>query len=295
MRNYVILLVLIVAACLLVGVSASRAQMLGRKLPCQTIDSTPYTISTPGRYCLSGDSTSSATNAVTITSSNVIFDCSGFSLRTSTVNSGTFGVIAYPSVENVTIQNCNIVNFGTGIAAGPLGNGLQVINNRIQNAGLGLRVSGGGARIVGNRVIATSGEGVGILVSPSGGAPTPMLGVVLLNNVVAGVASDHDSYGIWVKGLSRPQFSSNQVLDLNAAAGFLGRSIVLGVDPATNVSTTNASVINNTMMSRGTSPVQGLVTDGPANATCVGNIAIALSNSGFSSACQTDTNNSDLP
>jgi hypothetical protein len=270
MRNYVILLVLVVA-CLLGGLPASRAQVWLKKQPCQSIVSTPYTISAPGRYCLSGDSTS-ATTSITITSSDVILDCRGFSLRTSNNNLGWYGVLAYPQLNNVTILNCNVVNFGIGISAVALGNGLQVINNRIENATQGLRVSGNGARIVSNRVIATHGD-VGILVTPSGG----------------------DSYGIWVVGLSRPQILNNQVLDVHTASGFAGRSIFLGTDPITGVSTSNAYVINNTMMSRGTSPVQGLVTDGPANATCVGNIGIALLSSGFSSTCQVATNNSDIP
>ncbi|MGV8086226.1 MAG: choice-of-anchor Q domain-containing protein [Candidatus Woesearchaeota archaeon] len=63
-------------------------------------------------YSLSSNVTIPSSTCFNISSSNVTLDCNGFSI-TGTNSSGTYGI--YVTQPNVTIRNCNINNFSSGI------------------------------------------------------------------------------------------------------------------------------------------------------------------------------------
>lgn len=125
------------------------------------VDSVPAVITTQGVWCLRADLSTAITSgvAIQINTNNVTLDCNDFKLG---------GLAAGPATEargiyslqrsNVTITNCNVRGFFYGIhAAG--GNGNRSLSNILDgNKVLGIWMSGYGATIRGNQVIATGGS-----------------------------------------------------------------------------------------------------------------------------------------
>ncbi len=62
-----------------------------------------------------------------INASDVIFDCDGYSITHNASPSGTLGVIYYPGYENITLRNCQISSYETGLF------GLNVNSTLTQN------------------------------------------------------------------------------------------------------------------------------------------------------------------
>ncbi len=160
-----------------------------------TIASCPYTISSSGDYDLSADLSTTGT-CITISIANVSLDCKGYKLRGD--YSGTdYGIYSTTSTaDNITIKNCMIANFSTGIYANSatqdtwyiynnsikrmiqhgiytVGDKFYIENNTINNTGLSLSYYGiyfGGtnaayrSRIINNSL---SSVGTGIYVRGS--------------------------------------------------------------------------------------------------------------------------------
>lgn len=290
MRNLVAAIVVLVGATSVANVASSQTLIRLQKLTCQVVGSIPYTVTAPGRYCLSTDFTTDAQVAVQVSSSDVILDCYGHSLRELTPGASTIGIAISTGRKNVTVQNCNAINFDAGINTGQSFY-LRLLNNRIEGAAyFGILASGDNANIVGNQVISTNSsivDGIGILASTSS-ISRPMESLVVMNNVVAGVSSTNEAYGIKIEGATSPRITGNQVLDVSSVPGHGAHAIFLQA-------VSHATFASNAMMSRGTTAVQGLGTDGIPDATCVRNIAIGFADSGFDATCQKSVNDTELP
>ncbi|MBI5332401.1 MAG: right-handed parallel beta-helix repeat-containing protein [Candidatus Aenigmarchaeota archaeon] len=100
-------------------------------------------ISGPGEYQMNSDysgtpynTSLNGTAAVIISSSDISFDCNGFSILNNGTNGTTYGIFINNSFTNITIRNCNsIANFSYGIYAYYSDNiiisNLTVLNNTV--------------------------------------------------------------------------------------------------------------------------------------------------------------------
>lgn len=95
------------------------------------ITSIPVTLSSPGTYVLDSNLTNGTPTAITIGSNDVILDCQGHSL-TGTYTNSTQG-IAQNGVNNFTVQNCIIREYGTNLFYGG-GNVSLFLNNTFDNS-----------------------------------------------------------------------------------------------------------------------------------------------------------------
>lgn len=131
---------------------AARAETLA----CTAITSLPATITTSGVYCLQQDLGSSATgNLITVAASNVTIDCNdhkigGLSAGTEVINTAIHGGV----VNNVTVRNCTIRGFFTGIELNGAGNVVE--GNRIEAArSTGIHIQGWHSTVRDNRIYDT--------------------------------------------------------------------------------------------------------------------------------------------
>jgi hypothetical protein len=291
MRKYVFILGMVLPAVL---PAADLPVVRAPTAPCTMITAVPSTISTPGNYCLGADLVSANGAGILIQSSHVSLDCRSHWITQQVRDIGGYGIAVDPNVRNVAIRNCRLKNFDSGISAGFPVTSLQILNNRIEEAfSVGIQAAGHRARVIGNQVINTHNipgqQSIGISIGPHN-LGLPSVGVVVQNNVVASVKSDVMPFGIMVAGSSSPQLISNRILDLQPASGNSGLSIYLA--QFQSVDTTNAQLINNTMMAR-VPLVQGVYSVGAVTAACVGNISMHMWHSGFSSSCRTSVRNSE--
>ncbi|HEY0661004.1 MAG TPA: hypothetical protein VGD21_06775 [Lysobacter sp.] len=209
------------------------------------VDSVPAVITAAGTWCLRHDLASTATsgNAISIQADNVVLDCNGFKLgglgagastnATGIQGGGSIG--SGGSQYNVTVRNCTVRGFGTGISIIPgsgNGSGYLVEDNLLdQNRSAGILIGGGRNRVQRNRVINTGGR-------PGGDSAFGIRASAdLIDNIVDGIAGDADqvnfsAYGIDMGGEGY-QARGNQVSGLHnkgsgAAFGLLaGGSNVL--------------------------------------------------------------------
>ena len=157
------------------------------------IDVVPIVISTPGRWCLRQNITTSdsAVYAINIATNNVTIDCNGFRLSNLPAGIGTrsSGIVAFQANAQVTVRNCMIEGFayGTYIATNPPGTGYVIENNRFsQNRWYGVRLAGVGSVVRGNIVTNT-----GRLPNADSGTGIHAAGnVEVIDNVVDGVSGD---------------------------------------------------------------------------------------------------------
>lgn len=293
MRKYVFILGMALPAML---PAADMPVVRAPREACTMINAVPRTISTPGSYCLDADLVSTTFAGILIQSSHVSLDCRSHSITQQVRDIGGYGIAVNPGVQNVAIRNCRVKNFDRGISTGfPMTN-LQILNNRVEDAfSVGIQAAGNRARVIGNQVVDTRNipgqQSVGISIGPQD-LGVPAVGVVVQDNVVAGTKSDATPFGIMVAGSSSPQLTNNRILDLQPGPGNAGLAIYLS--QFQGMDTTHAKLTNNTMMAR-VPLVQGVFSVGGVTATCVGNIAIGLSASGFSNSCQTSARNSESP
>lgn len=93
------------------------------------------TISAPGTYCLKAGITSTLTSgaAITIAADNVTIDCNGHVIKDATTDGLATGIKA-ETRDSVTVRNCRIAGFRTGIkvfeGSGHLIEGNLVTNSR---------------------------------------------------------------------------------------------------------------------------------------------------------------------
>jgi parallel beta helix pectate lyase-like protein len=114
MRTSARISVLFTLLLLALGVPAPRAETTN----CTPITSLPFTISSPGIYCLTRNLGPSVTPdaAITVGANNVVLDLNGWILIGPTPSSGVrgYGVYAFQR-QNVTIRNGTIRRFVYGI------------------------------------------------------------------------------------------------------------------------------------------------------------------------------------
>ena len=201
-----------------------RAQSLPlvRKTPCTLIASFPYTITTPGNYCLGASHTTDSGGGIEIASNDVHMDCKGHSI-TKSIRGPWYssGIYAASNFDQVTIENCRIKDFGRGIVIG--GRNLRILGNAVDGAMRdGISAGGHSVQIIGNRITNTHNEdpihsgGVSISVFPHD-LEVITTGQVISNNVIVGAVDGFSETGIAVYGSSAPLITGNQVLDLKPA------------------------------------------------------------------------------
>jgi hypothetical protein len=195
----------------------------------QTINSVPYTISSPGSYALGNDIISHADAKISITASNVVLDLGGHTLQVSSTDECILiGFGPPPAPTNVTIKNGALINNVAGCifvsravnlvidhvsatAAGQCAIFDQAgINNQIKNCTIssgqptspqgpiGCRGPGFGAiellgcsDLIENNVI-TSAEVSAIATGSTGCAASPA-GNVLRNNIIYADSADTEN------------------------------------------------------------------------------------------------------
>jgi hypothetical protein len=173
------------------------------------IDTVPAIITAPGTWCLRHNVSTAFTSgtAISIAASNVTLDCNHFTIDGSgEAETRGYGIYARDSI-NVSIRNCSIRGFVTGImldgnitsfAPGYLVERNILVGNRID----GIRVRGLGSTIRGNQVLDTGGS----TLTGDPGTPVPASGITALDgvdvidNTVDGVAptsgDESAAYGI---------------------------------------------------------------------------------------------------
>ena len=165
------------------------------------ITSLPTTITSQGTWCLKQDLSTAITNgmAINISTNNVTIDCNDFKIGGLAAGAGTQAEGIYAAaVQNVTVRNCNIRGFATGIYLGHYG-GFVVEDNRLDgNTEYGMYVYGDGSVVRRNRVFDTGGSSV--VSSATARGIATVYSVDVLDNTVSGVTAtvgnNGSAYGI---------------------------------------------------------------------------------------------------
>ncbi|QSX76917.1 right-handed parallel beta-helix repeat-containing protein [Agrilutibacter solisilvae] len=127
------------------------------------IESLPATLSTPGNWCMRKDlgTAVGSGNAITVAADDVVIDCNDFKLGGMSAGAATTaqGIGAWDR-RNITVRNCNIRGFATGVALlGTQGGAHVVEDSRFDgNTSMGLRVEGDASIIRRNVVVRTGGS-----------------------------------------------------------------------------------------------------------------------------------------
>jgi parallel beta-helix repeat protein len=179
---------LCIAGLLMFAFSGARAETVN----CTEITALPYSISTPGAYCLAQDlkTWQAGGSGIFINASNVTLDCNGHGLTDARTNSSDKGIWTIGR-SSVTIANCRITGFSLGILLGNGSSNATIRGNTIRNATVaGMQLWGRDIRVLDNSVIDSKGSGAnfirGILVSGFD-LNTPARDLVFRGNRVVGV------------------------------------------------------------------------------------------------------------
>jgi len=185
---------------------------------CTNITSVPAVITTQGVYCFKQHlpTSLSSGNAISVNVNNVTIDCNEFKLGNLAAGPGNtaIGINAAGRV-NVTIRNCGVRGFRTGVS---LTNGdYRVEDNKFDlNTQTAILVSGDGSTIRRNEVIDTGGSTV-----PGADQFQAINGlgdVDVIDNTVSGVmataGSNGDTYGILTQDMDAGTIKGNRVRNL---------------------------------------------------------------------------------
>lgn len=160
--------------CLLaiILVALASADVRAETVNCTAITTLPYTISTPGSYCLTGHLSTSITtgNAITINASDVVFDLNSFALRFVARSDDGAGETEANGIyalnqDDITIRNGMIKGFKHGIfldlvlsvngfSASSRGHVIEDIRAH-RNILVGIAVKGTGGVLRNNHVLGT--------------------------------------------------------------------------------------------------------------------------------------------
>ncbi|QDH71416.1 right-handed parallel beta-helix repeat-containing protein [Marilutibacter alkalisoli] len=168
------------------------------------ISSLPATISTQGTWCLNKDLSTGVTSgsAITVNTNNVTLDCNHFKLGGLAAGLGTTATgIRADTRQNLTVRNCNIRGFQTGVAAVGNGSGHLVENSKFdKNTHTAIDVRGDG-NLVRNNIVIDTGGGTG---NPEANGIHGQGNTDIRNNQVDGVigtgGSNTTVYGIRLTG-----------------------------------------------------------------------------------------------
>jgi hypothetical protein len=251
-------------------VLAQRASAIESKQPCVNIAELPFTITAPGRYCLSSDQSPDLARtvrrtAITIDASNVILDCKGHAIKNPGDPWNTTAIrTRAPRLNGLIIRNCTVQSFESGIMV--KGNQLQVLNNTLHAMVYGIAALGHDIRIIGNRVLgagSTTPNNFQENISVKSDRTTRSSKVVIMNNVIFNSQDNTSIIGLMTSSVDDVQIINNQILNMKPS--YWG-----GQAWAIVVSGTGQRLVGNTVMV-GDSNVAALV--GTAQ-LCVGNVFI---------------------
>jgi len=215
------------ALALLAWATGARAETVG----CTVMASIPIVIDTPGHYCIDQDFETTNVGAfVQIVADDVVFDCNGHTLRNTTPTNWGTGVFAGDNRSNVTVRDCTLDGFGTGIylsgSVEPGAQGNTLRGNQVLRSGyVGIQVWGSGNLIAGNRVTgntaAQNGAAYGIyLISGNNQG----IGNVIRDNIVADFkvtppGAGASSTGIFFGQVHNTEVTGNHVSGLYTITG----------------------------------------------------------------------------
>lgn len=123
------------------------------------IDTVPASITSQGVWCLRHHVATAIDggSAILVGANNVTVDCNGFKIGGLAAGSSTAATGVWSSRNNITVRNCQVRGFHTGIRL--MGNGNLIEGNRIDNATVsGIYTAGKGDVIRGNIVNDTGGR-----------------------------------------------------------------------------------------------------------------------------------------
>lgn len=218
MTRLLLLLVLWIGATALLSRSAEAAESLDSCIG--YIDSLPTTISTQGVWCLRTDLTTaiSSGSAISVQTNNVTIDCNNFKLGGLAAGAGTssYGIAATLRL-NLTVRNCNIRGFQTGVFASG-GSGHAFVDNMFDaNTYAGVVVSAADGFVIrDNRFLNTGGSTIaGNLnaIEVSGN------GATIAGNIITGVSiaasfTNSTAWGIYAYSCTRCVVADNQISDV---------------------------------------------------------------------------------
>jgi hypothetical protein len=224
------------------------------------VDSVPATISTQGTWCLRKDLATGVTSgaAIVIATNNVTLDCNGFKLGglAAGESTNTSGISASGPL-NITVRNCNIRGFLTGIMF-TAGSGHLIEDNRLDNmTAVGMIINGDASVVRRNRVLDTGGR-------PGSNASTAMsAGGDVTDNIVDGVFAVSGTTTVTgiIVGSAGSRVRGNTVRGLAPSGGGTARGI--------NISGGEMQVEDNNVISL--SAVSGIGIWGDTGAVCTGN------------------------
>ena len=238
MKNTVFAAAIAASLSIIGNIATTGPASAGAPDNCQIISSVPFTISSSGHYCLTGNLGTSATTgaAISITANNVTLDFQGFRLG---------GLGAGPDTEaagvsaigrrNITVRNGVVRGFAVGIAltnppvlltSSPIesaSSGHLIENNLIDSSTQGgILVGGVGVTVKNNRVVNTQRDDtamVPLAVMPQLVGPFRPRGITALNvndgliqgNHVSGTFSPNGAYGIEIAQSNGVNVSGNTV------------------------------------------------------------------------------------
>ena len=159
------------------GVTASHAETTN----CTAINAVPFTISSPGSYCLTidlGHAAFASGNAITIAANAVVLDLNEHKLGGSAAGVGTQAIGIYGlNRRQITIKNGTVRGYlrgiwlddTTGSFTASRGNLIEDVHAE-SNTETGIRISGHGSIVRGNKVADTGG-------TTSSGPNVPTFGI----------------------------------------------------------------------------------------------------------------------
>lgn len=205
---------------------------------CTPISAVPFTISTPGDYCLAGNVVTTATSgeAITVAAGSVTIDLQGYEIAGTGSPSSTAAGIRSWAQSDVTVRNGTIRGFMYGVVLdGPSGGassrnavveGLRIVNATYT----GIRVTSQNASVSRNQVIQTGGT------TMQGSSPT-FAGIVVFGsrivvekNEIAGFAaiSGTSSVGILTNPGTNVLLERNRIFDARTGI-YVGSSAAVQV------------------------------------------------------------------
>jgi hypothetical protein len=256
----------VLSACILLPSPARAAESYDNCIG--TIASVPVVIAAQGVWCLKGNLASSVTSGdlILVTTNNVTIDCNGFKLGglSAGPTSLTKGISA-PDRNNVTVRNCDIRGFDTGISMpGELG-GHLVEDNRLEgNLRTGIELQGSRNVARRNRVYDTGGGVTAANVTAilvSGDA---------IDNIIDGVIAVSDSY--YALGIGLGDIGS-------VARGNHVRNLSGGVQVGIDVYGANAVVNDNVIVNE--TPQVGRGVWGTTGTFCTANMVAGFTIEGI--------------
>ena len=236
----------------LLAVAAWMQPAAAETTECIVIDSVPAVISSQGVYCLkkhvNGALASGA--AISVTTNNVTIDCNEFKIGNLAAGPATqaTGILA-TGRNNVTVRNCGVRGFQTGIAL--VDGQYRVEDNRLDyNTRTGILVSGSGSAVRGNEVVATGGGTAPGTSQVEGIRASGGLDVVDNNitGVVGAAGANGNVYGILADDMDAGLIRNNRVRELAPTGSGFRRGIWVTNGNRVTVKS-NTVVLNGSLLS----------------------------------------------